>query len=88
MNRVFQVGGQGFTVTNPAAASFAVPANGRVQIRMTFTPPNFARPPREKVFADGVTFQDATGANLAGTALCGVGFHPPDPPDTPVTFCP
>lgn len=85
---VFQVGGQGFRVTAPAATPFAVAADGSVPITMTFTPPNFTQPPREKIFADGVEFRDATGANLFGTALCGVGFHPPDPPDAPVTFCP
>lgn len=95
VTRVFQSSGgpnstEGFTVTAPAAASFPVPANGSVQIQMTFTPPAFTRPPRQKIFTDGVTFQDAAGANLFGTALCGVGFYDPTPelPADPDIFCP
>lgn len=61
-------GNQGFVVTTPAGG-FNVPANGNVTVTITFTPTAVG------TFTDAVTFSDAGGTNLAGTAVQGNGIR-------------
>lgn len=92
----FAMNNQGFSYVGPPTP-FVVPRGGKVAVQLRFRPPAFPNPPQEKMFRDGVTFfevQTDTMGNItaqksaAGTALCGVGFHPSENPPNPAMTCP